>query len=127
MTFFILYDTYNMKLFSILSKSFIPIAPLNTLSNLEKIVVGRAIGSSVLSTITAEWSMDKIVIDLVSAHDNSWILSILIIYMYGYYKYDQMQFAGLDDVPVYDRWSKSIKSILFVVFMVFTKDIQNAI
>jgi len=115
-----------MKLFTIVSQSLIPIPP--NLSNLERMVVGRAIGSSVLSSISAEWSIDKIVVSLVNFNSqNWWIFSIATIYIYTYYKFYQTPNERLDSVPIYGKWSRNIKELLFVLFMVFTRDIQNAI
>lgn len=114
-----------MKLFSILSHGLIPVS---SLSNLERIVVTRAIGTSFISTITSEWSIDKIVIDLFNSQsDNIWVFSVGFIYLYGYYKLTQMMNPRLDNMRVYDRWSKKIEEIMFILFLVFTRDVQNAI
>ena len=117
-----------MKLTSILSHGLVPMIPINTLSNLERIVVTRAIGSSLISTITSEWSIDKIVIDIFNIQSNNvWVLSVAFIYLYGYYKLTQMMNPRLDNMRVYDRWSKRIEDIMFILFLVFTRDVQNAI
>jgi hypothetical protein len=115
-----------MKLFSILSHGFLPVSPLTTLSKLEKIVITRAIGSSALTTLTSEWSVDKLAIDIMQSN-NMWALSIIIIYAYGYYKLSEMVKPQLVNIPIYNRWSKNIESVLFIVFLVFTRDVQNAI
>lgn len=113
-------------MFSILSKSFI--MPMTTLTNLERMIVSRAVGSSLISTISSEWSIDRIALDLITIHNhNSWILSILCIYAYGYYKLFHFMDEKLDNVPVYDKLSRIIKDILFVFFLVFTRDIPDAI
>jgi hypothetical protein len=75
----------NMTMFTLLSTAFVP--PMTTLSNLERMVVIRAIGSTTLSTLSSEWSIDKVAFDIMNYHSNNvWIISTIIIYTYGYYK-----------------------------------------
>jgi len=117
-----------MTLLSTLSHGLIPINPITSLSNLERIVISRAIGSSTLSTITSEWSVDKIVIDLFNMQsNNTWVFSVMLIYAYGYYKLMQITTSQLRTIPIYYQWSRKIESILFILFLVFTRDVQNAI
>ena len=99
---------------------------LASISKLERIVITRAIGSSALSTLTTEWSVDKIAIDIMQSN-NMWALSVIIIYAYGYYKLSQLMNSQLVSIPIYYQWSKNIEGALFIVFLVFTRDVQNAI
>jgi hypothetical protein len=117
-----------MKLISILYQGLFPLNPMTTLSKLEKIMVTRAIGSSALSSLTSEWSIDKIAIDLFNMQsNNTWVFSVILIYAYGYYKLLQMMKPQLVNIPIYYQWSRNIDSVLFVLFLVFTRDVQNAI
>jgi hypothetical protein len=115
----------TMKMFTLFSTAFVP--PINTLSNLERLVVIRAIGSTTLSTLSSEWSIDKVAFDIMNYHSNNvWIISTIIIYTYGYYKLYQITHPRLGNIPVYDKWSRVIKECLFILFLVFSRDIQNA-
>lgn len=118
-----------MKIFSLLTTAFIPqIPPINTLSKLERLLVSRAIGSSALSTISSEWSIERIVFEMVNYNmDNLWIVSTIIIYVFGYYKLYEMTRPIKIDQPVSDKWAKTVKDVLIMIFFVFSRDVKNAI
>ena len=118
-----------MKIFSLLMNAFIPqIPPIKTLTNLEKLLVSRAIGSSAFSTISSEWSIEKIVFDMINYNtDNIWIISTIIIYVYGYYKLYDMTRPIKIDQPISDKWAKTVKDVLIMMFFVFSRDVKNAI
>ena len=104
------------------------VLPIPTASNLERIVISRAVGSSILSSMSSEWSVDKFIFDIINFHtDNWWLFSIILAYAYIYYKLMQMINLRLIDVPAYDRWSRTIEDGLFIFFLVFSRDVQNAI
>lgn len=117
-----------MKLISLLSHGFLPVAPFTTLSNLERIVITRAIGSAAITSLTSEWSIDKIAINMFNLQsDRVWAFSVIFIYVYGYYKLINMIKPQFTTIPIYYRWSKKIEGLLFIIFLVFTRDVQNAI
>ncbi len=107
-----------------LTSLFFPSGPV--MSNLERIVASRAIGSSVLSHLSAEVSLEKTLFEMANLHSpNLWIFSAAAIVMYGQYKFNQG--TKLDDIEIYGKYSRLIKELLVVIFLVFTRDIQNAI
>jgi hypothetical protein len=97
-----------------------------SLTNLEKIVAGRAIGNSVLSHLSSEISIDKTMFEVANVHSpNLWIFSAAVIIMYGQYKFDQG--TKLNDIVVYEKYSKLIKELMVIIVLVLTRDVQNAI
>lgn len=114
----------------IISKLFIAPQLPTLLTNLERIVVARAISGSVITTLTSEASIDRIMVEATNYNfhsSNVWMLSIMLFYLYGQYKYNQGQHVKLQRFVIYDKYNKIIKEILFVLFIVFTRDVQNAI
>ena len=107
-----------------LTSLFFPSGP--AMSNLEKIVASRAIGNSVLSHLSSEVSLEKTIFEMANLHStNIWIFSAAAIIMYGQYKFNQG--SKLDNIEIYEKYSRLIKELLVIIFLVFTKDIQNAI
>ena len=108
-----------------LTSLFFPSGP--AMSNLEKIVASRAIGNSVLSHLSTEVSLEKTIFEMANLNSpNLWIFSAAAIIMYGQYKFNQGG-SKLNNIEIYDKYSKLIKELLVIIFLVFTKDIQNAI
>jgi len=96
------------------------------MTNLEKLVAGRAIGSSVLSYLSSEVSLDKTLFEFANMNSPSLLLfSAAAIVMYGQYKFNQG--TKLNDIEIYEKYSKFIRELLVVIFLIFTRDVQNAI
>jgi hypothetical protein len=107
-----------------LTSLFFPAGP--SMTNLERIIASRAIGSSVLSHLSAEVSLEKTIFELANVHSpNLWIFSAAAIVIYGQYKFNEGN--KLNDIVVYEKYSKIIRELLMIIFLVFTRDIQNAI
>ena len=119
-----------MKLLHIVSTSFLPnILPSFTgLSSLERLVINNAIKSSIVSSITSEWSFDQILFNIFNAQNNNmWIISVIAIYGYIYYKASLIHNSKLKNIDIYDSWNKNIRDMFFILFIIFTKDVQNAL
>jgi len=107
-----------------LTSLFFPTGP--ALTNLERIIAGRAIGNSVLSHLSSEISIEKTLFEVANIHSpNLWIFSAAVIIMYGQYKFDQG--TKLNDIVVYEKYSKFVKELLVIIVLVLTRDVQNAI
>ena len=103
------------------------------MTNLERMVASRAIGSTVISNLSSEISFDRILVEAThfNLHSNTWILSILVIYIYGQFKFNQGNInktdAKLQNIKIYDDSEKVIRSVLFIFILIFSRDVQNAI
>ena len=107
----------------ILSHLFLP----GYMTNLERMVANRAIGSSIISTLSNEASIERYLLEFSNIHSsNVWIFSIVGICLYGQYKYLQGTNTKLVDIPIYTKYERTIRELLFIVFMVFTRDVQHA-
>ena len=54
------------------------------------------------------------------------MFSVIAVVIYGQYKYNEGQHK-YESIAVYDKYKIIVKEIVFVLFLVFTRDIQNAI
>jgi hypothetical protein len=109
-------------------QSFLPMP--TGLTGLERIIANRAMGVTIINQLTNEISFDRVVFELsnVNFHStNLWILSVLAIYLYSRLQYFEGIQSKLKDIEVYDRYKRLIREIMFIVFLVFTRDVQNAI
>jgi hypothetical protein len=107
------------------------------MTNLERLVASRAIGSTFISNLSSEISFERIIIEGThfNLHSNTWILSIALIYMYGQFKFNEGLLKQseieieikLQNIQIYDYYEKIIRNILFIFFLIFTRDVQNAI
>ena len=115
--------TTAMKL---LLQSFLPMG----LTGLERIIANRAMGTTIINQLTSEISFDRVVLEMTNLNFHSanvWILSVLIIYLYSRFQYFEGVQSKLKDIEVYDRYVRLIRELMFIVFLVFTRDVQNAI
>jgi len=118
-----------MKLLHILSGSVIQIGlpNIHQLSNLERLVINKAIKTSFLSTINSEWSLSDMIMDAFNGqNDSMWIMSTILIFSYGYYKSYRNIDQKLQTIEIYNTWNKNIQEILFIIFIVLTKNVENA-
>jgi len=54
------------------------------LTNLERMVVSRAIGSSFLSHLSAELSLERTLLEISNFHSqNLWMFSVIAVVLYG--------------------------------------------
>lgn len=104
------------------------------LTNLERLVAARAVGSSIISNLSTEVSLERVLIELsnINFHTsnifnstNVWILSVLTMYLYGQYKLNQGVNTKLKDITIYDKYYRFIRELFFIFFIVFTRDIQH--
>ena len=113
----------------VLLQSFLP--PMNSgLTGLERIIATRAMGATIINQLTNEISFDRIILELTNVNfhsTNLWILSVVAIYLYSRFQYFEGIQSKLENIEVYDRYKKLIREIMFIGFLVFTRDVQNAI
>lgn len=114
-----------MKLFI---QSFLPMT--TGMTSLERIVATRAMGASIMNQLTSEISFERVVLEMTNLHfhsTNLWIISVLAIYLYSRFQYFEGVHSKLQNIDVYDRYNRLIRELMFIVFLVFTRDLQNAI
>jgi tellurite resistance protein TehA-like permease len=112
-----------MKLTSLISSAFIP--PKNTMTTLEKIVASRAMGTTILSNISKEMSFESIILKMSSVYSFDVIcISVFVLYMYHNYNDSTSKISGF---TVYSNVSKRTKQLIFIMFLIFTRDVENAI
>jgi hypothetical protein len=120
-----------MKLVSLLTTAFIPQIPTNLfMTELERMVAKRAIGASFVSNIYSEISLDRIALEFANWHfqaSNIGLFSILLIVLYGQYKYNMgTQNAKFEKLSIYNKYERGIRELLFILFLVFTRDVNSA-
>ena len=105
--------------------AFIPPTPNRAMTALEKIVASRAVGTTILSNISKEMSPDILMFKLSSVYSTDvFFLSLLVFYMYHANHTSTNKFSGF---PVYSQVSTRTKQVLFILFLIFTRDVENAI
>lgn len=103
------------------------------MTNLERMVASRAIGSTFISNLSSEISFDRIIVEAThfDLHSNTWILSIFIIYIYGQFKFNKGNLKQISNklqkIKIYDDAEQVIRSVFFIFFLIFSRDVQNAI
>ena len=104
------------------------------LTNLERLVAARAVGSSIISNLSTEVSIERVLIEFTNLNfhtsnifnsTNVWVLSVLIMYIYGQYKLNQGVNTKLKDITIYDKYYRFIRELFFIFFIVFTRDVQH--
>ena len=99
------------------------------LTNLERLVATRAVGSSIISNLSTEVSIERVLIEFTNLNfhtsnifnsTNVWVLSVLIMYIYGQYKLNQGVNTKLKDITIYDKYYRFIRELFFIFFIVFT-------
>ena len=112
----------------ILSQLFLPQFPM--MSKLERIIYTRAVGISFIENFGSEIQVDRIILELTNYHynnnNNLLIISVFMIYFYGYYKFYEVTQTKLQKYNIYDNYKRTVRDILFILFLVFSRDVQNA-
>jgi hypothetical protein len=99
------------------------------MTSLERIVATRAMGATIVNQLTNEISFDKVIFELSNVNFNSnnlWVISVLAIYLYSRFQYYEGVQSKLQDMEVYDRYKRLIREMMFILFLVFTRDVQHA-
>ena len=112
----------------VLLQSFLPMT--NGLTGLERIVATRAMGATLINQLTSEISFERVILEMtnLSFHStNLWIISFMAIYLYSRLQYFEGVNSKLQNIEVYNRYNRLIRDLMFIVFLVFTRDVQNAI
>lgn len=106
--------------------------PGTIMTNLERMVATRAMGESFISNISSEISFERILIETThfNLSSHTWIISVLTIYLYGQFKFNEglrTKDTKLQNTKIYTKYDKFIKEVMFIFFLIFTRDLQNAI
>jgi hypothetical protein len=99
------------------------------MTSLERIVATRAMGTTIVNQLTSEISLERIVVELsnLNFHSNNlWVISVLAIYIYSRFQYYEGVQSKLQDMEVYGQYKRLIREIMFILFLVFTRDVQHA-
>jgi len=113
----------------ILLQSFLP-SMTSGLSGLERIIATRAMGATFMNQLSAEIPFDRLLLEMTNVNfhsTNLWILSVVSIYLYTRFQYIEGVQSKLQNIEVYERYNRIIRELMFIVFLVFTRDVQNAI
>jgi hypothetical protein len=102
------------------------------MTKLERIIATRAIGESLISNISSELSFERILIETThfNFQSHTWMISICVIYLYGHLKFRQglvTKDTKIQNIQIYGKYNKLIQEIMFIFFLIFTRDVQNAI
>ena len=102
----------------------------NGLTGLERIIANRAMGATIINQLTNEISFERVFLEMANLNFHSanlWIFSVLAIYLYSRFRYFEGVQSKLKNIEVYDRYNRLIREIMFILFLVLTRDVQNAI
>jgi len=99
-------------------------------SKLESIITLRALTSSFFENINKELDLDRAILQILPMHFSSIsyvYLSIVLSFLYSqWYFYDEINYDRFNKIEKFSKDKKLIKNILFVIILVFMKDIQTA-
>jgi len=100
------------------------------ISQLESIITTRAFTSSFFENINKEIDFDRAVLQIIPMHYSSLsgyiYLSIVLTFIYSQWRfYDALEYERFDKIARFSREKKFIKNILFIIILVFIKDIQS--
>jgi len=100
------------------------------ITNLESLITTRAFTSSLFENINKEINIESAVLQIIPMHfsANSYVyLSIVVTFLYSYWHfYDVSEYNRFNKIEIFSRKKKLIKNILFVLILVFMKDIEYA-
>jgi hypothetical protein len=111
----------------LLIQSFLPLS--NGMTGLQRIVANRAMGATFVNQLSSEISLERVVLEMTNLNihsPNLWALSVIAIYVYSRFQYYEGVQSKLKDIEVYDRYKRLIRELMFIVFLVFTRDVQHA-
>ena len=105
--------------------------PGNIMTNLEKMITTRVVSQSIISNISSEFSIEKIIIEAThfNYQSHNWILSVFIIYSYGYFKYIEGMNTNtkIQQTKIYGKYNQYIRQLIFIMFIIFSRDVQSVI
>lgn len=97
-------------------------------TDLEGIITGRAIVSSIISNLRNEISGDRLLLQLSDFHPTSFIyLSIALTFAYGQWKFYEghKSVDKFQKLETYVEKEKVWKNIILIMMYVFTKDVMS--
>ena len=101
------------------------------ISKLESIITAKAFTTSFYANLRTEFTIDKLFIEMnhFNNHNLNSYISMIIIYLYGEYKYikGSKRTEKLQKIDKYDNMYRNFKEIIYIFIFIFTKDVQHAI
>ena len=97
-------------------------------TDLEGIITGRAIVSSIITNLRNEISGDRLLIQLSDIHPTSFVyVSIALTFIYGQWKFYEghKSFDKFQKLETYVEKEKVWKNIILIIMYVFTKDVMS--
>jgi len=98
-------------------------------SDLEGIITGRAIVSSIISNLRNELSGDRLLLQLSDIHPTSFAyVSIVLTFAYGQWKFNEgiQRTIKFQKIEKYNQEEIVWKNIILMIMYVFTKDVMTA-
>ena len=99
------------------------------ITNLESIVTTRALTSSIIENINKEINIEQALLQILPMHFsvNSYIyFSIVLTFLYSqWYLYDESKYNKFEKISKFSKEKRIIKNIIFVLILVFMKDVQS--
>jgi len=99
-------------------------------SQLERIVHLRVIGSELIQGISMELKGDRLIMNILNFHFEPryyFFTTIILIFLYGEYKYNQgkeNRIVALEK-PEFNGQKRFFKEFLFVLAIIFAKDVES--
>ena len=103
-----------------------------SVSQLERIIRLRVIGKEVIETISTEFKEDRLIMNLLDFHFEPryyFLTTIMFIFLYGQFKYNQgkeNKIVALED-PDFKPSKRVFKEFLFILAIIFAKDVESAL
>jgi len=101
------------------------------ISELESLITRKAFTSSFFENLNNEIDIERAAFQFIPLHFtdfNGYIyVSIVLTFLYSqWYFYDESKYERFEKIERFTKEKRIIKNIIFVLVLVFMKDIQNA-
>jgi hypothetical protein len=101
------------------------------ISQLESIITVRAFVASFFENINKEIDIERAALQIIPMHYSTTTgyiyLSIVLTFLYSQWRfYDALEYERFDKIAKFSKEKKLIKNIIFIIILVFLKDIQTA-
>lgn len=100
------------------------------ISQLETLITTKAFTSSFFENMNKEIDFERAVLQFMPMHYSTLTgyvyLSIVLTFIYSQWRfYDALYYERFDKIARFSREKKNIKNIIFIIVLVFLKDIQT--
>jgi hypothetical protein len=101
------------------------------ISQLESIITTRAFASSFFENFNKEIDFEKAILQIAPMHYSTLsgyvYLSIVLTFIYSQWRfYDEIYYERFGKIAQFAKEKKIIKNIIFIIILVFMKDIQSS-